>query len=48
MWYSTTEVLWAAVEDAFSHVTPDYLRKTSSRTRRRIQLCYDNEDLLNS
>jgi hypothetical protein len=25
MWYCTTEVLWAAVEEAFTHVTPDYL-----------------------
>jgi hypothetical protein len=27
MWYRTTEVLWTAVEEAFTHVTPDYLRK---------------------
>jgi hypothetical protein len=50
--YCTTEVLWAAVEEAFTHVAPDYLRKTSARTWRRIQLCYDNEglhtDVLNS
>jgi hypothetical protein len=25
MRYHTTEVLWAAVEEAFTHVTPDYL-----------------------
>jgi hypothetical protein len=52
MQYHTTEVLWAAVEEAFPHVTLDYLRKTSARTWRRIQLCYDNEglhtDVLNS
>jgi hypothetical protein len=52
MRYRTTEVLWAAVEEAFTHVTPDYLHKTSARTCRRIQLCYDNEglhtDVLNS
>jgi hypothetical protein len=23
--YRTTEVLWTAVEEAFTHVTPDYL-----------------------
>jgi hypothetical protein len=27
MWYCTTEVLCAAVEEAFTHVTPDYLCK---------------------
>jgi hypothetical protein len=43
MWYRTTEVFRAAVEEAFTHVTPDYLRKTSIRTWHRIQLCYDNE-----
>jgi hypothetical protein len=32
MWYRTTEVIWAAVEEAFTHMTPDYLRKTSART----------------
>jgi hypothetical protein len=52
MQYCTTEVLWAAVEEAFTHVTPDYLRKTSARTWHRFQLCYDNEglhtDVLNS
>jgi hypothetical protein len=52
MRYRTTEVLWAAVEEAFTHVTPDYLRKTSARIWRRIQLCYNNEglhtDVLNS
>jgi hypothetical protein len=52
MQYRTTEVLRAAVKEAFTHVTPDYLRKTSARTWRRIQLCYDNEglhtDVLNS
>jgi hypothetical protein len=25
MWYRTTEVLQTAVEEAFTHVTPDYL-----------------------
>jgi hypothetical protein len=45
MQYRITEVLRAAVGEAFTHVTPDYLRKTSARTWRRIQLCYDNEDL---
>jgi hypothetical protein len=25
MWYHRTEVLWAAVEEAFTHMTPDYL-----------------------
>jgi hypothetical protein len=25
MWHRTTEVLWTAVEEAFTHVTPDYL-----------------------
>jgi hypothetical protein len=39
MRYCTTEVLQAAVEEAFTHVTPDYLCKTSARTWRRIQLC---------
>jgi hypothetical protein len=29
MRYHTREVLRAAVEEAFTHVTPDYLRKTS-------------------
>jgi hypothetical protein len=52
MRYRTTEVIWAAVEEAFAYVTPDYVRKTSARTWRRIQLCYDNEglytDVLNS
>jgi hypothetical protein len=52
MQYRTTEVLRAAVEEAFTHVTPDYLHKTSARIWRRIQLCYDNEglytDVLNS
>jgi hypothetical protein len=31
-WYHTTEVLLAAVEEAFTHLTPDYLCKTSART----------------
>jgi hypothetical protein len=48
MRYRITE----AVEEAFTHVTPDYLRITSARTWRRIQLSYDNEglhtDVLNS
>jgi hypothetical protein len=48
MQYRTTEVLRAAV----THVTLDYMCKTSARTWRRIQLCYDNEglhtDILNS
>jgi hypothetical protein len=52
MRYRATEVLQAAVEEAFTHVTLDYLRKTFARTWRRIQLCYDNEgfhtDVLNS
>jgi hypothetical protein len=52
MRYRTTEVLWAAVEEAFTNVTPDYLRKTSARTWHRIQLCYNCEglhtDVLNS
>jgi hypothetical protein len=52
MRYCPTEVLRAAVEEAFSHMTPDYLCKTSARTWRRIQLFYDNEglhtDVLNS
>jgi hypothetical protein len=43
MWYHTTEVLWAIVEEAFTHMTSDYLCKTSARTWRRIQLCHDNE-----
>jgi hypothetical protein len=41
-----------SVTGSFTHVTPDYLRKTSARTWRRIQLCYDDEglhtDVLNS
>jgi hypothetical protein len=45
MWYRTTEVSRTAVEEAFTHMTPDYLCKTSARTRCRIQLCYDNERL---
>jgi hypothetical protein len=45
MWYRTEEVLRAAVEEAFTHVTPDYLRKTPARTWHRIQLCYDDEGL---
>jgi hypothetical protein len=52
MQYRTTEVLRAAVEEAFTHMTTDYLHKTSARTWRRIQLCYDKEglhtDVLNS
>jgi hypothetical protein len=52
MRYRTTEVLRVAIKEAFTHVTLDYLRKTSARTWRRIQLCYDNEglhsDVLNS
>jgi hypothetical protein len=52
MRYHTTELFRAAVEEAFTRVTPDYLRKTSARTWHRIQLCYDNEglhtDVLNS
>jgi hypothetical protein len=45
MRYGITEVLRAAVKEAFTHMTPDYLRKTSAGTWRRIQLCYDNEGL---
>jgi hypothetical protein len=45
MWYSATEVLRAAVEEIFTHMTLDYLCKTSARTWCRIQLCYDNEGL---
>ncbi|KAJ4441655.1 hypothetical protein ANN_11513 [Periplaneta americana] len=37
--YNTTAQLRAAVEDAFNEVPLDYLRKTSARTWRRIQLC---------
>jgi hypothetical protein len=52
MRYHTTEVLWAAVEEAFTHVTQDYLCKTSARTWCRIELCYDSKglhtDVLNS
>jgi hypothetical protein len=52
MQYRTTKVLRAGVEEAFTHMTPDYLRKTSARTWCRFQLCYDNEglhtDVLNS
>jgi hypothetical protein len=52
MQYCTREVLQAAVEEAFTHVTTDYLCKTSARTWHRIQQCYDNEslhtDVLNS
>jgi hypothetical protein len=47
----TTEVLRAAVEEAFIHVT-GLSAQTSARTWHRIQLCYDNEglhtDVLNS
>jgi hypothetical protein len=25
IWYHTKEVLWTAVAEAFTHVTPDYL-----------------------
>jgi hypothetical protein len=45
MRYRTTEVLRAAVEEAFTHVTPDYLCKTPARIWCIIQLCYDNEGL---
>jgi hypothetical protein len=38
MRYRTTEVVRAAVEEAFTHVPPDYLRRTSGRTWCRIQL----------
>jgi hypothetical protein len=52
MRYCTTEVLQAAVEEAYTHATPDYLCKTSAKTWHRIQLCYDNDglhtDVLNS
>jgi hypothetical protein len=44
MQYCKTEVLWAAVKKP-SLVILDYLHKTSARTWRRIQLCYDNEGL---
>jgi hypothetical protein len=37
MRYRTTEVLRAAVEEAFTHVTTDYLRKTCARTWRKIR-----------
>ena len=39
--YHTTQELRAAVEYAFTLVTPEYLRKTSARTWRRIQMSYD-------
>jgi hypothetical protein len=45
MQYHTTEVLRAAVEEAFTRVTQDYLHKISARTWRRIQLCCDSEGL---
>jgi hypothetical protein len=45
MQYHTTEVLQAAIKEAFTQMTTDYLRKTSVRTWHRIQLCYDNEGL---
>jgi hypothetical protein len=52
MQYRAREVLRPAVEETFTHVNPDYLRKTSARTWGKIQLCYDNKglhtDVLNS
>ena len=39
--YHTTQELRAAVEYAFTLVTPEYLRKTSARKWHRIQMCYD-------
>jgi hypothetical protein len=45
MWYITREVLRTAVKETFTHVNPDYLCKTSARTWRKIQLCYNSEGL---
>jgi Mlc titration factor MtfA (ptsG expression regulator) len=51
MRYCTTEVLRAAVTEAFTH-DPGLFAQTSARTWRRIQLFYYNEglhtDVLNS
>jgi hypothetical protein len=48
MRYRTTEVLQAAVKEAFTHVILDYLPEHGAE----FKLCYDNEglhtDVLNS